>query len=66
MVRIPVRSTYQGVPLLNVQDVPQINQDGDADSDHCEDTIDLRAPGTSHKETSGDKPTPPFDRELPK
>lgn len=59
------RASYQRVTLLDVQDVPQINQNSDADSDHCEDAIDLRAPCTSHEETGGNKPAPPFDGEFP-
>ena len=56
--------TYHAVSLLYVKDVPEVNQDGNADSNDRQDTIDFGRPCTGHEGTSAKQPPPPLRREF--
>ena len=57
-----MRGTHHAVSLLNVKNIPEVDEHCDADCHDSQDTIDLRRPCTGHECTSGKEPTPPGGR----
>lgn len=47
----------------NVQKVPEVDEDSGTNSDNREHTIHLGAPGTCHKDTGSNQPSPPLGSE---
>ena len=51
--------------LLDVQDVPQVDDDSNTDGDDGQDAIDFRSPSEGHKSPSSEDPNPPVPGEVP-
>ena len=56
--------TYQAMTLLDVQDVPEVDDDGNADGEHSKDTVHLGCPCKGHEGTARQEPQPPVIREI--
>ena len=49
-----------------IQDVPQVDQDRDADGKNCEDAVHFGSPSAGHEDAGSDEPGPPCQCELAK
>ena len=58
------RWTDHGRVLPDVQKVPQVDEDSNADSEDGKYTVHLGAPGTGHEDTGSDEPAPPLRGEC--
>ena len=45
--------------LFDIQDVPEVDDDSNADGEHSEDTVHLGRPSEGHEGTTRQKPQPP-------
>jgi hypothetical protein len=50
----------------DIQNIPEINQHGNANGKYRQDTVDLGCPGESHKCSRQKKPCPPLAGKLPR
>jgi hypothetical protein len=46
--------------LLDIENVPKVNEDGNTYCEHCKDTVDFGTPCARHEKPGRDKPTPPL------
>lgn len=55
--------THHVRSFLEVEDIPQVDENGGADCEDRENAVNFRAPGASHEYTSRNEPSPPLRRE---
>lgn len=65
MVSVLNRScSYQTVTLLDVEDIPEVDDYGKTDSKHGQDAVHFRSPREGHEGAASKEPHPPIEREV--